>query len=71
VTVTGRAGVVPTGQVDVYDGARKIDTLTLDASGKATKQLAVGRGIHLLTAHYLGDARLTGSVGWPSLVIRL
>jgi hypothetical protein len=71
VTVTGRAGVVPTGQVDVYDGTRKIDTLTLDASGKVTKQLAVGRGIHLLTAHYLGDARLTGSVGWPSLVIRL
>ena len=71
VTVSGRDGIVPTGQVDVYDGTRKIDTLTLDASGKATKQLTVGRGIHLLTAHYLGDARLTGSVGWPSLVIRL
>ena len=71
VTVSGRDGVVPTGQVDVYDGIRKIDTLTLDATGKATKQLTVGRGLHLLTAHYLGDARLTGSVGWPSLVIRL
>jgi len=71
VTVTGASGVVPTGQVDLYDGARKIDTLTLDAAGRATKQITVGRGIHLLTPHYLGDARLMASFGWPSLVIRL
>ena len=76
VAVTGKAvvagvTVAPTGQVALYDGARKVDTLTLDATGKATKQVTLGRGIHLLTAHYLGDANYKASVGWPSIVIRL
>jgi hypothetical protein len=71
VAVTGSGGVVPTGEVAVYDGTRKIATVTLDASGRASTPVTVGRGIHLLTAHYLGDDRYLKSVSWPSLVIRL
>jgi hypothetical protein len=70
VTVTGSGGVAPTGDVAIYDGTRKIATVTLDGSGRATTPVTVGRGIHLLTAHYLGDDRYLKSVAWPSLVIR-
>jgi hypothetical protein len=70
VAVTGSDGVTPTGQVAIYDGIRRVATLTLDASGRATTPVAAGRGIHLLTAHYLGDDRHLKSVAWPSLVIR-
>jgi hypothetical protein len=70
VTVTGSDGVTPTGDVAIYDGTRRIATVTLDASGRATTPVAVARGIHLLTAHYLGDDRHLKSFAWPSLVIR-
>jgi 5'-nucleotidase len=63
-------GVVPTGDVAVYDGLRQISTVTLDASGRGTVTLPkLGRGLHLLIPRYEGDDRLLGSTGWPSLVL--
>jgi len=74
-TVTVRAdGVVPTGDVAIYDGLRQIATATLTeaSAGKATVTLPkLGRGLHLLTAHYQGSDTLFGSIGWPSIVLVL
>jgi 5'-nucleotidase len=65
-------GVVPTGEVVVYDGLRPLTTITLDEAdgGRDTVTLPrLGRGLHLLTARYQGNDELLGSFGWPSLVI--
>ena len=74
-SVTVRAdGVVPTGDVAIYDGLRQIATATLteDSAGKATVTLPkLGRGLHLLTARYEGSETLFGSIGWPSIVLVL
>jgi 5'-nucleotidase len=63
-------GVVPTGDVAIYDGLRQISTVTLDASGRGTVTLPkLGRGLHLLIPRYEGNEELLGSTGWPSLVL--
>jgi 5'-nucleotidase len=70
VAVSGR-GLTPTGDVVVRDGRTVIATATLTAAdnGRATVTLPkLGRGIHLLTATYGGDAQLEDSASWPSLV---
>jgi 5'-nucleotidase len=72
VTVRGSAGIVASGEVAIYDGSRKIATVQLDDRGRATVPITgLSRGIHLLTAHYLGNDQLAASVGWPSIVIKL
>jgi len=72
VTVRGSGGVVPTGEVAIYDGSRKLTTVTLDPQGRATVPITgLSRGIHLITPHYLGSDQLAASVGWPSIVIKL
>jgi 5'-nucleotidase len=72
VTVRSDAGLAATGEVAIYDGTRKLTTVTLDANGRATVPITGLRsGIHLLTARYLGNDQLAGSIGWPSLVIKL
>jgi len=72
-TVTVRAdGVVPTGDVAIYDGLTQIATATLteDSAGKTTVTLPkLKRGLHLLTPHYEGSETLFGSTGWPSIVL--
>ena len=72
VTVRGEGGVVPTGQVTIYDGTREITTATLTAAdnGRITVPVSLGRGIHLLTARYLGNDTLQASIGSPDPVIR-
>ena len=73
VTVSGEGGVVPTGQIAIYDGTRKVTTVTLAAAdnGRVTVPITgLGRGIHLLTARYLGSDSLQGSTAFPSLVIK-
>ena len=72
VTVRGDDGVVPTGEVAIYDGTRKITTVTLTTAdnGRITVPVSLGRGIHLLTARYLGSDTLQGSIGSPDPVIR-
>ncbi|MET4703696.1 5'-nucleotidase C-terminal domain-containing protein [Frigoribacterium sp. UYMn621] len=70
VAVSGR-GLMPTGDVVVRDGRTVIATATLTAAdnGRATVTLPkLGRGIHLLSATYGGDAQLEDSASWPSLV---
>jgi 5'-nucleotidase len=63
-------GVAPTGDVAIYDGLRRISTVTLDASGRGTVTLPkLGRGLHLLIPRYEGNDELLGSTGWPSLVL--
>jgi 5'-nucleotidase len=72
-TVTVRAdGVVPTGDVAIYDGFTQITTATLteNSGGKTTVTLPkLKRGLHLLTPHYEGSETLLGSIGWPSIVL--
>lgn len=72
VTVRGHGGVVPTGRVIIYDGTRKLTTVTLTEAdnGRITIPVKLGRGIHLLTARYLGSDTLRGSIGFPDLVFR-
>ncbi|MFM9919187.1 5'-nucleotidase C-terminal domain-containing protein [Lacisediminihabitans sp. H27-G8] len=70
VVVSG-GGLAPTGEVVVRDGRRVIAAATLTAAdnGRATVTLPkLGRGIHLLTATYGGDAQLVDSASFPSLL---
>ena len=72
VTVRAGAGVEAIGDVDIYDGTKKIATVTLEAgdNGRATVKLpALGRGLSLVTARFVGSDQLAASVGWPSLYI--
>jgi 5'-nucleotidase len=63
-------GVAPTGDVAIYDGLRRISTVTLDATGRGTVTLPkLGRGLHLIIPRYEGNDELLGSTGWPSLVL--
>ncbi|QNE48076.1 bifunctional metallophosphatase/5'-nucleotidase [Glaciihabitans sp. INWT7] len=71
VVVSAR-GLAPTGDVVVRDGRTVIASATLTAAdnGRVTVTLPkLGRGIHLLTATYGGDAQLVDSASWPSLVL--
>jgi 5'-nucleotidase len=73
VTVRGQDGLVPTGEVAIYDGTRKLTTVQLEAddNGRVTVPITgLSSGIHLLTARYGGNDQLTASVGWPSIVIK-
>lgn len=71
VTVTGSSGLIPTGDVVVYDGGRKLTTVQLGPDGRVTVPITGLRGgIHLLTARYLGNDQLAGSIGWPDVVIK-
>jgi len=71
VQVRGESGVIPTGEVAIYDGSRKLTTVTIDAQGRATVPIAgLGRGLHILTARYLGDDQVTPSISWPSILYR-
>jgi 5'-nucleotidase len=74
VTVRGQGGVVPTGEVTIYDGNRQLTSVVLTEAdnGRVTIPLTgLSRGVHLLSARYLGDDQLTGSIGWPSVVIKI
>jgi len=63
---------VPTGDVGIYDGRRRIATATLDASGRATVTLPkLGSGLHLISARYEGAELFTASASWPNLLIVL
>ncbi|CAN5287286.1 ExeM/NucH family extracellular endonuclease [soil metagenome] len=70
--VDAAAGVVPTGEVSVYDGSTRVATVTLDEEGKAVVPLTgVSRGIHVLHAEYAGTEQLAASASWPSILIKL
>ena len=72
IHVRAGSGVEPVGEVVVYDGTKKIATVNLEAgdNGRATVKLpALGRGLSLVTARFVGNDQLAASVGWPSLYI--
>ena len=70
VVVVGSRGIVPTGEVQVFDGSKLVTTITLDANGRGTVTLpALGRGLHVLKATYGGSAQLTSSTGLPIPII--
>jgi len=70
-TVSAPQGIEPTGDVAIYDGRRRIATVTLEpgSNGRGTVALELDRGLHALQAVYLGDERLKRSESWPSIVI--
>lgn len=66
IVVVGSRGIVPTGDVQVWDGRKLVATVTLGTNGRATVALpALSRGIHLIKATYGGNAQLGASTGLP------
>ena len=62
VSVTSKAGVVPSGTATIYDGSRALQTVTLGADGTARVTLTgLSRGIHLVTVKYDGTDTLADS----------
>ncbi len=69
VQVTGVAGVVPTGTVDVWvNGARK-GSATLDASGTAIVTLPTSTRTALVLVTYAGDSTYVPWIGSPHLLV--
>ena len=65
VVVRSRAGLVPTGTLKVFDGTRVLRTTRLGpgSGGAATFTLPrLKKGIHRLTARYVGDGAHLGTV---------
>jgi LPXTG-site transpeptidase (sortase) family protein len=61
----------PTGTVEFFDGAIRLGTATLNASGQATLTTAsLTTGSHTITAAYSGDANFGGSTspGWIQVI---
>jgi 5'-nucleotidase len=70
VTVEADRGIVPTGELEVYDGRTLVATAQLTDSdgGRITITLpASGSGIHLVTARYSGDDQVKPATGRPNL----
>lgn len=71
-TATVSGAIAPTGTVTVRDNGRPVGTATVDDEGRASLDLGkLGRGLHLLTSEYGGDAQLKGSSGGFSIVVVL
>ena len=71
VAVDGR-GLVPTGEVVVYDGRRVIASATITAADNGRIALTLpplARGLHSLTATFSGNDQLTSSTSRPTIVI--
>lgn len=69
--VIAEGGLRPTGQVAIFDGSRQVAVGTVGSNGRVTVTVpGLGRGIHLLTARYLGNDQLEGdrSFAVPVLV---
>jgi hypothetical protein len=61
---------VASGDVKIYDGTRQIATATLGADGRATITLPTfKRGIHFVTARFIGNDQFRASTAWPSLLL--
>lgn len=69
VRVRAEEGVA-SGDVKIYDGTRQIATATLGADGRATITLPTfKRGIHFVTARFIGNDQFRASTAWPSLLL--
>lgn len=72
VTVLAGAGVEATGEVVIYDGSRVLTTVTLEPGDGGSIVVPIeglDRGVHRLTARYLGNEQVAGSRSFPSIVI--
>jgi len=72
VTVKAAEGVEPTGEVVIYDGSRELTRVVLEPGDGGHISLPIeglDRGVHLLTARYLGNEQVRPSWGFPSVVI--
>jgi 5'-nucleotidase len=72
VRVRADAGAVPSGSVGIYDGSTLVQTVELDADGRAEVTLTgLTRGIHLITVRYEGTSQLAASRSLPDLLLVL
>jgi hypothetical protein len=65
-------GIVPVGDLTVYDNGYSIATATLtsDDNGQVVVKLPkVPGGVNLITAYFAGNEQLLSSSSWPSVVI--
>ncbi len=60
VATSAPGASMPSGTVMVSEGSAVLGTMTLDATGKASKEFSLGGGTHALTATYGGDANHAG-----------
>jgi autotransporter-associated beta strand protein len=66
VTPSAQISSAPTGLVTFRDGNIVLDTVPLDANGRATTRTsALLLGSHTITARYVGDGNFTASVSDP------
>ena len=73
VRVQAGSGVQPVGTVKVYDNGREIQSVELAAgdNGRAVVKLGtLGRGLHLVTARFVGTDQLAASTSFPDLYLR-
>jgi 5'-nucleotidase len=69
VQVRAHEGTV-SGDVGIYDGRRQIATATLGSGGRVTVTLPkLKRGVHLITAKFIGTDEFLPSTSWPSLLL--
>lgn len=72
VRITVESGVVPTGEVAIYDGRTLVTTVTLDEADQGQVRVPINglnRGFHVLTARFAGTEQVGGSTSWPSLLL--
>lgn len=72
VDVDGQFGIEPTGEVKIYDGSKVIATATLaaGADGRVTITLPkFDRGVHLVSAKFMGNGQLSPSSSFPSILL--
>lgn len=66
------AGYAPTGKVTVYDGAKKLKTVTLTSSAKGAVKVKLPKlkaGTHTIKVNYSGNANLKSSKAWKTLKV--
>jgi hypothetical protein len=73
VVVFGQDGIVPVGEVKVFDGGALVATAQLTAEDNGRLSIAVPSartGVHLLTAEFAGSEQLRSSrTLWPAFVL--
>ena len=69
VQVFAPAGAVVTGQVNVYDGGVLVATIQLSAGAATVPVTGLSRGLHRLTAQYVGTGQFGASRSFTSYVL--
>jgi 5'-nucleotidase len=70
VEVDGQYGILPFGEVIVYDGQTEIATGTVGENGKVTIKLPkLSPGVHVISVRFGGNDQLEISTSFPSVLI--